>query len=534
MSSRRAELAALFPPGERTIVNILCRQAERHGDRIVLRFGETAISFRDLRNLAARFAGALKDAGVRSGDRVALMCGNRLEFVEAFVGCAWLGAIVVPINVASRGAQLAHVIRDSAPKLLLTEPANLSVFADLPVDALPMDLIWSFDPPPLDKVKNAACRLAPPRDVVAAPASARPGDIAAILYTSGTTGPSKGVCLPNAQYFWWGANGVNSQGLVPEDILYTCLPLFHINAQHTFMESLLLGCELTIEARFSASGFWPAVRQTKATVVYLIGAIVPILLGQEPRADDCDHALRLAMCPGISPADFVAFPKRFNVRLMNAYGSTETNQIMGHADRPQRPGSLGFCDENYEARVVDAEDAEVPDGTPGELVLRGREPFSLAAGYLNLPGKTVEAWRNLWFHTGDRVRRDPDGQFLFIDRVKDSIRRRGENISSYEVEDVLRSHPAIAAATVYAVPSALGEDEVMAALVLAEDAEVEFLDIVKYCEQHLAYFCVPRYLRVVEDLPVTETGKVKKFVLRDEGVTDETFDLEETGYKLKR
>ena len=332
-------------------------------------------------------------------------------------------------------------------------------------------------------------------------ADVRPGDTLAILYTSGTTGPAKGVMCPHAQYYWWGVNTARVLGVTADDVLCTTLPLFHINALNTYAQAAVTGAQAVFEDRFSASGFWPAMQRHEATVVYLLGAMVPILLAQPHSGAERQHRVRVG------------------------YGSTETNCAIA-AERPEigRGGYMGTVREGFRARVVDEHDRSLPDGTPGELVLRHDEPFAFADGYWAMPEQTVRAWRNLWFHTGDRVVREADGAFRFVDRIKDAIRRRGENISSYEVEQVLLSHPAVAEAAVFPVRSELAEDEVMAALVARPGATIDAAALWRHCEERLPYFAVPRYLDIGAELPRTENGKVQKYKLRERAVTPTTCD----------
>src|SRR5437762_3217513 len=200
----------------------------------------------------------------------------------------------------------------------------------------------------------------------------------------------------------------------------------------------------------------------------------------------------------------------------------------------QRPGKMGRVFEGFEASVIDDADNALPDGVPGELALRATEPFAFASGYFGMPEKTVEAWRNLWFHSGDRVVRDPDRHYRFIDRMKDSIRRRGENVSSWEVEQTIQSHPAVAACAIYPLPSELGEDEVAAAILLEPGQSLKPVDIVRHCEGQIAYFAVPRYVRILSQMPLTENGKIKKGVLREAGLTTDTWDREAAGVRLRR
>ena len=262
--------------------------------------------------------------------------------------------------------------------------------------------------------------------------------------------------------------------------------------------------------------------------------MVPILLSKEPSEYDKAHRVRIALAPGV-PAQFLAdFVQRFGMQLLEGYGSTETNFVIGSNIAEQRPGTMGRVRAGFEARVVDDEDNEVPRGQPGELVLRADQPYAFATGYFGMADKTVEAWRNLWFHTGDRVIRDDDGYFRFVDRLKDAIRRRGENISSYEVEQVLLSHPQIETAAVFPVQSEMAEDEVMAAIVLRAGQRLDEVELMRFCETRMAYFAVPRYVEVMEQLPATENGKIQKFKLRERGITERTWDRERAGVKLAR
>jgi carnitine-CoA ligase len=235
------------------------------------------------------------------------------------------------------------------------------------------------------------------------------------------------------------------------------------------------------------------------------------------------------------PARFhTEFTERTGIHLIDGWGSTETNFVLGTTTDKTRPGTMGPVFDGFQARVVDGDDNDVPDGTPGELLVRADHPYAFATGYFGAPEKTVEAWQNLWFHTGDRVIREADGYYRFVDRIKDAIRRRGENISSFEVEQVLLSHPAVAIAAAFPVRSSLAEDEVMVAVVLHPGQSLAALDLIKYCEPLLPYFAVPRYVEFVEALPTTENGKVQKYKLSERGVSDATWDREAAGYKLKR
>jgi crotonobetaine/carnitine-CoA ligase len=506
-------------------------QAQAFGKRPLLAIAGERWSHEDAAGAAAARAGTLAAAGVGPGDRVAVMCGNRLEFVEVFLGCGWTGAVAVPINTASMGPQIEYFLVDSQARLLVIEAQFLSRLDMADLARTNLQAIWVVGDETLGDREGAGSGLParsgwPAASEPVAPAQVQPGDPLAILYTSGTTGPAKGVVCPHAQYYWWGRNSGDVLGVGLDDVLCTTLPLFHINALNTFAQAAIAGCQVVFEPRFSASGFWPAMRTCGATVVYLLGAMVPILLAQPESKDERDHRVRVGLGPGVPAAAAAEFRRRTGVCLLEGYGSTETNFVIATSPESPRGGVMGWLRPGFDARVADEHDEEVPAGTSGELLLRADEPHAFASGYFNMPQKTVEAWRNLWFHTGDRVVRDDDGAFRFIDRIKDAIRRRGENISSFEVEQVLLSHPAVAAVAVYPVRSELAEDEVMAAVTMrpGQAQPLDPADLVRHCESRLPYFAVPRYVDVLEDLPRTENGKIQKYKLRERGVTAATWD----------
>jgi crotonobetaine/carnitine-CoA ligase len=534
MTSREPlDASRFFMPGDRSVTVMLQAQARKFGAKPLVQAGETSWSFAEAPELAARSAGRLQAAGVAPGDRVALICENRPEFIETFLGVAWLGAILVPINTASRGLQLRHILENSGAKLMVIEAALLGALEHVDLATLPLRTIWVIDSPSSAKVPPIAHPMPALGEVVPA-APTRPSDTLAILYTSGTTGPSKGVCCPHAQFFWWGVNTAHLLGVGGDDILCTTLPLFHTNALNTFFQALITGATAIFESRFSASAFFTTLAARRATVTYLLGAMVPILLSREAEAAEQGHRTRIALAPGVPGHFHAEFAKRTGIAILDGYGSTETNFVIGSPIAECKPGTMGRLFEGFAARVVDVEDNEVPDGTPGELMLRAEAPFAFATGYFGTPEKTVEAWRNLWFHTGDRVIREPDGYYKFVDRLKDAIRRRGENVSSFEVEQVLLSHPEIATAAAYPVRSELAEDEVMAAIVRQPGSALDEVAIIRFCETRMPYFAVPRFLEFVDVLPATENGKIQKYKLRERGITDRTWDREAAGITVKR
>jgi carnitine-CoA ligase len=512
-----------LPPLQRTLPAMLRHGAERSGSRPLVSIGDVSWSFRDACDAAAGRGAALRAAGVARGDRVLLMCSNRIEFLETFLGCGWIGAIAVPVNTASMGPQLEYFLADSGAQVLVIEAQFVPRMATANLARTALRAIWVIGAAESTS-QGLPCAAWPARCEAIDAQAVQPGEALAILYTSGTTGPAKGVVCPHAQYHWWGVNSARILGLAASDVLCTTLPLFHINALNTFAQALMAGCRAVFETRFSASGFWPAMQAADATVVYLLGAMVPMLLAQPESKAERAHRVRLGLGPGVPAAASEAFHARSGVTLLEGYGSTETNFAIACTSDAARRGVMGWVQPGFDARVVDEHDVELPPGEAGELVLRADEPFAFASGYFGMPEKTVEAWRNLWFHTGDRVVRDADGAFRFVDRIKDAIRRRGENISSFEVEQVLLSHPAVASVAVYAVRSELAEDEVMAALVLRHGQRIAPQELAAFCEPRLPYFAIPRYIELMDDLPRTENGKVQKFRLRERGVTAVTWE----------
>ncbi|MFD3925426.1 AMP-binding protein [Streptomyces sp. NPDC058614] len=503
-----------------TIPALLDTAAERFGDRVFLSVGKVTRTYRQARTAAAETAGALAASGCRTGDRVAVMARNRIEFIDLILGCAWLGAVLIPLNTGLRGAGLRHVLDAAAPQFMLAD----GELADRVAGAGYQGTLWTGDDVP-----------APGRAPAITPALLRPYDTAFVLFTSGTTGPSKGVRCPHAQSVWWGRNVSDSLRLNADDVLHTSLPLFHTNALNTLAHAMTVGAACVIDERFSATRYWERVAEADATAVFLLGAMVPMLLARPPRPHDRAHRAWRGLSPATPGSAWHPFRERFGVTLVDGFGSTETNLVIGSTPGEQRPGRIGTLRDGFSARVVDEGLAPVPDGTPGELLVRSHRQFAFSTGYLGeeyvdhlggsgCPGQSEQPPPDSWRRTGDRVIRDPDGWFRFVDRLKDVIRRRGENISSYEVESAIRTHPSVADAAAFPVASELAEDEVMVAVVPCPGHELNLVDLVRHCERDLPAFAVPRYIDTVPELPLTETGKIRKAVLRERGVTDATWD----------
>ncbi|MEV0911853.1 AMP-binding protein [Streptomyces hokutonensis] len=490
-----------------TIPGLVETAAAEFGDRPFVRVGEVTRTYAQACATAANTAGALAERGCRPGDRVAVMARNRVEFVDLILGCAWLGAVLVPLNTGLRGSGLRQVLRTAEPQFLLVDEE----LVERAVEAGFQGQLW---------VAGRGDVPAPGGSAAVPPAQVRPEDTAFVLFTSGTTGAARGVRCPHAQAVWWGRNVSDSLRLTADDVLYTCLPLFHTNALTTLTQAMVVGASCVIDERFSATRYWERVAEAGATTVYLLGAMVPMLLAQPPGPADRAHRVRRALSPATPGPAWQPFRERFGVTLVDGFGSTETNLVIGSTPEEQRPGYVGTVREGIAARVVDELLDPVPDGVPGELLVRSAHQFAFCTGYLGEPEPGPTEWRR----TGDRVVREPDGWFRFVDRIKDVIRRRGENISSHEVESAVRAHPAVADAAAFPVPSELAEDEVMVAVVPAPGQVLDLGDLVRHCAEELPAFAVPRYLDTVRELPLTETGKVRKAALRERGVTATTWD----------
>lgn len=496
------------PGAATTLPALLDAAAETHGDRVFLRVDGVTRGYRQSREAAATMAGALAARGCRRGDRIAVMSGNRVEFIDLILGCAWLGAVLVPLNTGLRGEGLRHVLYQAEPSFLFAEEE----FTGRVTAAGYRGPVWTI---------GGDGAPAPGGTGALPPAPVGPEDTAAILFTSGTTGAARGVRCPHAQSVWWGRNVADSLRLTSDDMLHTCLPLFHTNALNTLAHAMTVGAACTLGRRFSAGGYWGEVAEAGATAVYLLGAMVPMLLARPPGPDDRAHWAWRGLSPATPGPAYEPFLNRFGVTLVDGFGSTETNLVIGSTPAHHRPGYIGTVRDGFSARVVDEHLAPVADGTPGELVVRSHRPYAFSTGYLGDDGPPPPG---SWRRTGDRVVREPDGWFRFVDRIKDVIRRRGENISSAEVESAVRSHPAVAGAAAFPVASELAEDEVMVAVTVRPGLVLDPPDLVRHCADELPPFAVPRYVDIVPELPLTATGKIRKAVLRERGVTGDTWD----------
>lgn len=516
-------LSSTRPAAPPTVPAALDAAVERDSARVQLHCDGRNVTTAELQERSHAVAGALQAWGVGVGDRVAVMMANVPEFIAVWFGILRLGAIEVPVHSAYRGPLLEHILAESGARMLFCDGEFVERLAEL-------------DLPELERIVvrgdiGEAQAAVPAHGLGEALAAARadalpalgPDDVSCILYTSGTTGPAKGVVLTHSANLALAHANVELMEYTGEDVLYTAFPLFHVNAKFTsVVSSMLTGATLVLDDRFSASRFWDTMREHGVTSFNYMGSLLTILAKQPERPGDRDHPVTRAYGGACPAALWPVFEERFGVRLHEHYGMTEIGIATQNTREVRRPGSCGRATPAFQIRVADEHDREAPVGEVGEIQVRPRRPGIMLREYWSRPEATIEATRNLWFHTGDRARMDEDGFFYYVDRLKDSIRRRGENVSSFDVESVVNALPAVEESAAYGVPSELGEDDVMVAVVARNGLVVE--ELIAHCEQHLAHFSVPRYIRVCDALPKTPTQRVQKFVLREEGVTPDTHD----------
>jgi carnitine-CoA ligase len=350
-----------------------------------------------------------------------------------------------------------------------------------------------------------------------------PSSPGVILFSSGTTGPPKGILHTNGGCVRLGQYNAEVMGYGQDDVLWNCFPLFHQNARYTgVIPALDVGAKIVLESRFRASQFWETARAKEVTAFNYLGAVLLMLWNQPGGPGDRDHAITRAFGAGAPKEVWPRFEERFGVTLTEVYGLTEAPMATVNR-RPSRRQSCGRSSDLFEVSVFDEEDRRIAGESVGEIVVRPKIPCAFMLGYDNAPEVTVTAFRNLWFHTGDRGWMSPEGDLYFVDRMKDCIRRRGENISSWEIESVLSRHPGVLESAAYGVPSELSDEEVMVALVAKPEVVLDPAEVHAFCADHLPAYAIPRYIRLVEALPHTPTERVQKYRLREEGVTPDAW-----------
>jgi crotonobetaine/carnitine-CoA ligase len=518
---------------ENVIGKLVRKKALSQKDRVFLHFKDEPVTYQQLDETSNRFAHGLDALGITKNDKIAIMMKNHPVFLYTWFGSAKLGAVEVPINTAYKGDLLKHVINNSDSKILIIDGDLLDRLVLIKEDLTKLQQIICHG----EIVKEVAEALPVPISTLArffecpsAPVDVdvSPKDPAGIIYTSGTTGVSKGAVCPHNFFLHQAKLVAELRDLHSQDILYTFLPLFHMNAQvFTVLTALLNDAQVVLSDHFSASAFWDEIRKYGATQFNYLGAVMTILAKQEPKENDLDNLVRIAFGAACPPDVIEQVEERFGLVCLEGFGMTEIGIVVHDDINARRTGSCGrVLGEYYEVRLVDDDDVEVGAGKVGEIVVRPKKPYIMMTEYYKMPDKTLEIYGNLWFHTGDYAKKDEGGYFYFVDRKKDAIRRRGENISSFEVEKVINTHPKILECAVFAIPSELGEDEVKANIVLKENQTLSPAGLIEFCNERMAYFAVPRYVEFVAELPKTPTNRIEKYRLRELGITENTWDRE--------
>ncbi|TFG29960.1 MAG: ATP-dependent acyl-CoA ligase [Promethearchaeota archaeon] len=528
-----------FKISEKNVLGcILEENAKLMGDKTFLIYEDNEISYKQLNLTVNKIANGFLNLGIKNGDKVAIMMENCLEFIYTWFALSKIGAIEVPINFFHKGEVLKYLINYSDAEILVLSGAYIRQIKKIENDLtnIKLALIDPLSPEP--RLKKFA--IEPYNSLLNNPATppeinVKYNDLMAILFTSGTTGISKGVMLTHNQMIFQGYMYVYTCGITNEDRMYHYLPLFHEAGQcGGTLAPLIAKGTIILKKSFSATKFWDEIREYKITKTGGFEPIVRILHKAPPQENDGDHLLRVFVCGHVPPDIHEDFQNRFNVKLIDAYGMTETDMSISATLNDIKIGSCGKAHTQYfEVKLFDEYDMEVPIGTPGEIAIRPLLPYIVMEGYYKMPEYTLRAFKNLWFHTGDLVYKDENGFYYFVDRKKDMVRRAGENVSSKEVEEIINSHESIKECAVVGVKDEIVGEEIKVAIVLKRGKSVLPQELIEYCDKRMAYFMVPRYIEFLEELPKQLDGqKIIKEKLKD--INSNTWDRKKAGIKLKR
>lgn len=513
--------------------DIFRTRAEVDGDRVFLRMvGGAASTYAQSYRASSAIANGLVALSVVPGECVVIMAANALDSVHTWLAINLMGGTEVAINTGYRGRPLEHVLQNTQAKIAFIEPeliarlveiaGSLSYLQTLVVygsGEVPAGLPWKV-------VRFADVASATPSPPSRA---AQRHEIASVVYTSGTTGPSKGVMMPFGQISLFARFGVEGAQLTADDIWYCFIPLFHVAGKHiAILGTMMAGGQAVLDTQFSADTFFATVRAYGITVALIHGPLVEMVYKLPPTPQDANNTLTRIIASPFPAKIALDFERRFGVRGIETWGMTEvTVPIWQPLDEPMRVGSCGKLRQDYfELRILDPDtDAEMPTGQTGELALRPRYPFTIMQGYLRMPEATISTWRNLWFHTGDLGYIDETGYVYFVDRAKERIRRRAENISSYEIEACALEHDEVAECAAVGVPSEFDGDDDVKLYVIRRDASIlSPEDLIRSLAAKLPHFMVPRYIEFTGALPRTPTGKLQKSILKAQGATAATWD----------
>jgi crotonobetaine/carnitine-CoA ligase len=497
-------------------------------------------TFSEQDKITDRLAAGLASLGLVKGDRLAFLLPNRPELLEIYFAAAKIGVVLVPLNPFLKGEFLRYQVHDCGAAAIVVDDLGWRQVLPLLAELKSLKTVVHAEPLP-NEPPAVNQRLVsygqihdwpdePPQvDVV-------PADLAAIMYTSGTTGLPKGCMLSNGYYSIIPRAYLPNLRITPDDVIFSALPLFHMSAQIAHLIALMCGCATAYESVFSARDHLRQAGDVGATVLWGVGSMAAAILAQPNPERDPRSRIRVAGWVPLAPSQQIEFEKRFGIPVTNmGYGQTEAvpitlNSLGEETDRI----NVGRAAPHLEVKVVDDDDNDVQADVIGEIVVRSLVPNGIFQGYWNKPDATVAAFRNLWHHTGDFGRMSAKGDITFVDRKKDALRRRGENVSSVEVEIAIGLHPKVAQVAVHAVKSQMTEDDIKACIVLRAGEHAQPNELFEYFRDNLPFFAVPRYVELVEALPLNGSGKVLKTVLRERGVTPDTWDFEAMGLTIGR
>ena len=526
---------------DRVLSGIIEDKARQHPNHVVFQFRDEQITFEQLNHNINKAANGLAAMGVKHGDKVALMLPNCAEFLYAWFGLNKIGAVEVPINVALKGTGLVHQIVQSDCMVLIADTKFLDRLDPISDDLSTVKHAVFYDTPEGQSLPNWKSIESSTFAELMDHSSDSPNvivhftDMASILYTSGTTGVSKGVMISHNYWYDIWSQSVKYSQYTEDDVLYTGLPFFHGNAQGiTIGPAILADAKAVVVERFSASSLWDDCRKWECTEANYIGGIIPILMKAAEGTTDGDNPLRLMVGAAAPVNIWHEFETRFNTKLLEVYGMTECYCCLANPIDNVRPGSCGKAITGWDVKIIDDNGTQAGPMELGEFVARPQSMNVGTSGYYNMPEKSLELFENMWINTGDLGRMDEDGYFYFVDRKKQALRRRGENISSFEVEAVINANPAVLESCIVGVPSDVGEEDVKAVIVLQEGQTLTEKEVIDWCMPRMAYFCIPRYIAFRTSLPKTPSERVEKYKLKIEGVTADCWDFEDSGIVLER
>ena len=510
-----------------TVAAVLDRRAEQHPDRAMMVIAGVEVTFEHMRQRSCAAANILADLGVGRGDCVALFSGTCPEWVYFWLGAARIGAVSAAVNAANKGDFLLHTLRLSGAKVIFTDAdrrPRVDEIADQ-VDTMTDVLVQG------DSLTGALMRPGAPIDAAAGPVD--PEDVGCLFFTSGTTGPSKAVATTWQYLFSVAATVASAWQFGPGEVLWTAMPLFHLSAAPSVLAPMLVGGTTALAGAFHPGEVWDDVRARGAIGFAGAGAMVSMLQNLPPDPRDAELPLRFISAAPIEANSYHAIEKRYGCRIVTMYGMTEAFPIAvkGVADDGV-PGTSGRPNPNFDVRIVDAEGNPLPAGAVGEIACRPRHPHAMSEGYVS-HGSQVAPHQE-WFRTGDLGKLDSDHNLTYVDRTKDALRRRGENVSSVEVETVAMRHPAVLEAAAVGVPSELGEDDILLVVTLRPGAALDYADLLDFCAARMPYFCVPRFVETLDELPKNVIGRIRKDLLRTRGLSPEAWDRERHGYIVSR